>query len=87
MDNVFPNGEWKTALANLDATRVPVLFPAGEHNLVPVTGRTAHLAEQYRTVTSVSHGTANNDLPFGESAWCRLLLNAAPSQERPTAGR
>jgi len=38
---------------------------------------------QYPTVASVSHPTANHDLPLAEPAWCRLLLDIAPTQERP----
>lgn len=83
MDNVVLDSEWKTALSTLAAARVPVLFAAGEQDPVPVTGRTAQLAEQYPTVTSVSHPTANHDLPLAEPAWCRLLLDIAPTQERP----
>lgn len=82
MDNIVLDSEWRAALATLAQASVPVLFASGEHDRVPVTGRTAQLAQQYPLVTSVSHPTANHDLPLAESAWCRLLLGAAPSQER-----
>jgi len=83
MDSVVLDSGWNTALSTLAADRVPVMFAAGEQDPVPVTGRTAQLAEEYPTVTSVSHPTADHDLPLAEPAWCRLLLDIAPTQERP----
>ena len=83
MDNIVLDSKWRTALSTLAAARVPVLFAAGEQDPVPVTGRTAQLAEQYPTVTSVTHPTAGHDLPLAEPAWCRSLLDIAPTPQRP----
>lgn len=83
MDNIVLDSQWKTALSTLAAARVPVLFAAGERDPVPVRGRTAQLAGQSPTVRSVSHPTANHDLPLAEPQWCRLLLDSAPGQGRP----
>ncbi len=44
---------------------------------------TMQLAGQYPTVTSVSHPTADHDLPLAEPAWCQLLLGTALAQRRP----
>lgn len=58
---------------------------AGDRDPVPVKGRTAQLARRYPTVMSVSHPTANHDLPLAEPDWCRLLLGAGltPSDGHP----
>ena len=86
MEHVVLDSQWPTAMSTLAAAGIPVLLAAGDRDPVPVTGRAAQLARQYPTVTSVSHPTADHDLPLAEPDWCRLLLRGglAQSQGRPS---
>jgi len=86
MEHVVLGSEWQTALSTLAAARVPVLFAAGDRDPVPVHGRTAQLTEQYPTVTSVMHPTADHELPLAEPAWClRLFDTSLARRAEPTA--
>lgn len=88
MKHVVLHSGWPTAMSTL-AAAIPVLFAAGDRDPVPVTRRAAQLARQYPTVTSVSHPTADHDLPLADPDWCRLLLGEGltQSQGRPTVPR
>ncbi len=76
MEDVVLDSDWSAALATLAADRIPVIFATGDRDPVPVEGRTAQLAARYPTVRSVSHTTADHDLPLAEPDWCRLLLGS-----------
>lgn len=87
MEHVVLHSKWQATLATLSSAGVPVLFAAGDRDPVPVAGRTAQLAEQYPTVTSALHPTADHDLPLVEPAWCVRLLDDSPTRSKvaPTA--
>lgn len=82
MEQVVLHSEWPTAMATLVAAGIPVHFAAGDRDPVPVQGRTAQLARQYPMVRSVSHPTADHDLPLAEPDWCRLLLGGGLDQSQ-----
>lgn len=82
MEHVVLHSQWPTAMSTLGAAGIPVLFAAGDRDPVPVKGRAAQLARQHPTVTSVSHPTADHDLPLADPDWCRLLLRCGSPRAR-----
>lgn len=79
MQQVVLTSCWQQTLDGLNDAHIPVLFAAGDRDPVPVPGRAEQLADRYPTVTSVSHPTADHELPLEEPDWCRRLLETTES--------
>lgn len=75
MNGVIRRGGWESALAKLEARRVPVILADGALDSVPVPNRSASLAAEHTNVHAVIHPEADHGLPIVYPAWCAALLS------------